>query len=174
MTNINKSKTLSYILRHKPEEFSLKMDEFGWVLVKPLLTAVGITQEELDTIVTDDKKGRYQYSLNKQSIRATQGHSRSVILDLENLLEVFTPVYHGTSKAALTNIFENGLIPGSRQHVHMCYDLEQAKQTGGRHGKPVVLVIDVNTAIKDGVKFHKSSNGYVLSEHVPAKYVAIL
>ena len=169
----NISKTLSFILRHNPEQFNLTMDEFGWVNVQQLVDALTINTATLVSIVNEDSKGRYAFSEDSLSIRATQGHSRPVILDTVNVVEVFQPVYHGTAQRFLDSILSEGLKSGSRQYVHMAYDYQQAKETGGRHGKPVVLVVDVNQAIKDGIKFIKSQNGYILTEHVPPKYLEV-
>ena len=169
----NISKTLSFILRHKPEDFNLTMDDYGWVNVQNLVNALNINIATLVSIVSEDKKGRYAFNEDSSLIRATQGHSRPVILSTSNVVEVFQPVYHGTATRFLESILKEGLRPGSRQYVHMAYDFEQAKQTGTRHGKPVVLVVDVNKAIKDGIKFIKSQNGYLLTDNVPPQYLEI-
>lgn len=42
-----RSKYLSYILRHKPEEVKSKLDEYGWLPVKDLLGNSDFTEEEL-------------------------------------------------------------------------------------------------------------------------------
>ena len=170
----NISKTLSFILRHKPEEFNLTMDEHGWVNVQTLVNVMNINIPMLVSIVSQDAKGRYEFNDDSSHIRATQGHSRPVILDVSNIVEVFQPVYHGTATRFIDAILKEGLLSGSRQYVHMAYDYKQAKETGSRHGKPVVLQVDVNQAIKDGLKFIKSQNNYVLTEHVPAKYLTVV
>ena len=168
------SKTLCYILRHKPEEFKLTVDEFGWVDVQELVNVLNINIATLVSIVKLDDKGRYEFNEETTKIRATQGHSFTVNLNLTNVVEVFENVYHGTSTRVSDLILASGLLPINRQYVHMCYDLDQAHKTGARHGSPVIFKVDVNSAIKDGFKFFKSSNGYILSEHVPAKYLEII
>lgn len=170
----NISKTLSYILRHKPEEFGLTMDDHGWVDVQKLVDALNINIAMLVGIVNEDKKGRYAFNEDTTLIRATQGHSRPVILSHVNIVEVFEPVYHGTATRFLDSILKDGLLPGTRQYVHMAYDFKQALETGARHGKPIVLTVNVNQAIKDGLKFIKSDNGYVLAEAVPPKYLEVM
>lgn len=169
----NISKTLSYVLRHKPEDFNLTMDDYGWVNVQNLVDALSINIAMLVSIVNEDKKGRYAFNEDSSLIRATQGHSRPVILSHINIVEVFEPVYHGTATRFLDSILKDGLLPGTRQFVHMAYDFKQALETGGRHGKPVVLTVNVNKAIKDGIKFIKSDNGYVLAESVPPQYLEV-
>lgn len=169
----NISKTLSFILRHNPEEFNLTMDDYGWVNVQNLVNALNINIAMLVSIVNEDKKGRYTFNEDSSLIRATQGHSRPVILSHINIVEVFEPVYHGTTTRFLDSILKDGLLPGTRQYVHMAYDFKQALETGARHGKPVVLTVNVNQAIKDGIKFIKSDNGYVLTESVPPQYLEV-
>ena len=170
----NISKTLSFILRHKPEDFNLTMDDHGWVNVQKLVDALGINIAQLVSIVNEDKKGRYAFNEDTTLIRATQGHSRPVIISHMTVVKVFEPVYHGTATRFLESILKNGLVSGSRQYVHMSYDFDQALETGAGHGKPVVIKINVNEAIQNGIKFILSDNGYILSEFVPPQYLEVM
>lgn len=172
--SVNISKKLSFILRHNPGEFNLTMDSKGWVDVQQLVDVLVINIATLVGIVNNDSKGRYQFNENTSKIRATQGHSIKVDLDETVISTVSKPVYHGTARRFLDQILKEGLNPGTRRHVHMTYDLGQAKQTGTRHGSPVVLEVTVQEAIQDGIVFFESDNGYILSESVPAKYLKVL
>lgn len=169
------SKTLSFILRHKPEDFGLTMNQYGWVNVQSLVDALGINIPTLVGIVNEDSKGRYEFASNTTVIRATQGHSRPVDL---SLIEFPKPlqgtIFHGTAERFVSSIIEQGILKGSRQYVHLSTDTEVAKDVGGRHGKPVVLVLDTDQMYEDGIKFYQSVNNVVLCDYVDPKYIKFL
>lgn len=174
MNIVKISRMLSHLLRHAPQEYGVEMDSAGWVSVQEIVKATNITVETVTNIVESDEKGRYQLSDNGEFIRATQGHSVQVDLD-EKVIKTFNgPVYHGTASLFLTKILEEGLQAGTRRHVHMTYDFDQANQTGKRHGSPVVIEVDVEQALADGVIFVESVNGYVLASAVPPKYLKVV
>lgn len=169
-------KTLSYILRHHPEAFNVHMDSHGWVNVDELLSQMRkrgriIDHEILERIVRENDKKRYSYNENKTKIRANQGHS--IPVDLE-LLPVTPPdtLYHGTAEKFLESIFQKGIMKMSRNHVHLSVDTETAFDVGSRHGNPVVLEIDSKRMYDDGLDFSLSENKRWLCEYVPVKYIS--
>lgn len=163
-------KKLSYILRHNPQSEGLKMDKYGYVDTKALTKALNITMKELIEIVDKDNKQRYSFNSDKSKIRANQGHSIKV--DLE-LIEKQPPdtLYHGTVKKFIDSILEKGLIPKERNHVHLSKDIETANIVGKRRGSPVILQIDSRRMYEDGFKFYESENKVWLTEKVPVKYM---
>lgn len=169
-------KTLSYILRHHPEAFNVNIDSHGWVNVDELLSQMRkrgriIDREILDRIVRENDKQRYSYNSDKTKIRANQGHS--IPVDLE-LLPVVPPdiLYHGTAESFLDSIRQKGIMKMSRNHVHLSADTETAFDVGSRHGKPVVLLIDSKRMYDDSLNFYLSENKRWLCEYVPFKYVS--
>jgi len=177
----NVSKYISFVLRHEPENISLKIgkskdydviDTEGYVFVVDLLQACDINLEELKEIVHSDKKGRYSFHPTKLKIRANQGHSTKKV-DLT--LQEKTPpekLYHGTSSRFLDSIKKEGLKPMSRQYVHLSEDLETAKNVGKRHGGELkILEIDTQKMLQDNMKFYLSENDVWLALKVPAKYL---
>lgn len=172
MNNI--SKTLSYILRHKPEDYGLSMDAHGWVSVQELVDALVINIATLVGIVNQDTKGRYEFSSNTQFIRATQGHSIPVDLALEPFVSNITYLYHGTTDRFLSSILSVGLQKQSRNHVHLSIDADTAVDVGKRHGRPVVLQVDYQSLIDDGFKLYISKNNVVLIDEVPPKYLKVI
>ena len=172
----NTSKFISYLLRHKPDAIGLNMDSHGWVEVQELIDKINtnseyeIDKETLDKIVDTDEKQRYSYSEDGTKIRANQGHSIAVDVDLE---EVVPPsiLYHGTSERFLKQIQLEGLKPMSRQYVHLSNDEDTAQKVGSRHGKPVILRVRALDMQKAGYKFYKSVNGVWLTDKVPVKYI---
>lgn len=81
------SKFISLILRHKPETIGITLDEHGWANVEELIEGISRTQpfdrQILDEIVATDEKQRYSYNEDKTLIRANQGHSVPVDVELE-------------------------------------------------------------------------------------------
>lgn len=170
------SKFLSYVLRHHPELIDLELDQNGWantqVLIEKSTTKNHVlTKEILKEIVATNDKKRFSFNEDETKIRANQGHSLQHI-DLE--MEAVQPpefVYHGTVAKFLDAIKEQGLLKGSRQHVHLSLDIETAKKVGGRRGVPVILKIEAQKMHSEGFKFYCSANGVWLTDHVPPKYI---
>ena len=168
---IKTSKFISLILRHKPETIGIKLDEHGWADVEDLLKGIDIDCSTLEQIVKEDEKGRYSFSDDKTKIRANQGHSINVDVELEEKIPP-NVLYHGTAEKYLDNINLEGLKPMSRLYVHLTEDLEIAKKTGQRHGKLVIFEIDAKRMIDDGIKFYLSVNNVWLVRTVPPKYLS--
>lgn len=169
----NASRKISYLLRHNPED--LKMDSEGWVWTGDLLKKLGITMQELTYIVETNDKKRFAFSADKLQIRASQGHSEKLGLDIKfNEVQFPKNYYHGTIKVNVDSILKKGLNTGTRAYVHLSKDVETATQVGLRHGKDVViLVIDGNQMKRDGFMIYESENGVILAESVPGEYIKI-
>ncbi|WP_262150072.1 RNA 2'-phosphotransferase [Chryseobacterium foetidum] len=178
MTESQKKKTskfLSYVLRHHPELIGLNLDENGWANVDELIAkstndTQGFTFEELNEIVETNDKKRFVFNEDKTRIRANQGHSIGIDL---NLKPQQPPefLYHGTAQANVDSILENGIEKKSRQHVHLSSDKETANKVGMRHGKPVILTIKTKEMSEDGILFYLSENGVWLTDFVDQKYI---
>lgn len=171
------SKFLSLILRHKPSAANIELDEHGWANVEELIAGINqvdsnndIDMERLEEIVRTDNKQRYSFSEDKTLIRANQGHSIPVDVELE---EVAPPEYlwHGTATKYMESIDSEGLVPKSRLYVHLSGDVEPATKVGKRHGKLVLYKILSGKMQEDGYKFYRSVNGVWLTKEVPAKYL---
>ncbi|MGB8194017.1 MAG: RNA 2'-phosphotransferase [Chitinophagaceae bacterium] len=169
------SKFLSFILRHHPEMADITLDKNGWANVDELIQNLptkgfDITHEMLDHVVATNSKQRFAYNNDKTKIRASQGHSIEV--DLELKAAVPPPfLYHGTAEKHISSILLNGIEKRERQYVHLSVDVQTAVAVGGRHGKPKVLVIAAEQMNNDGFIFYISENKVWLTEHVPAKYL---
>lgn len=165
------SKELSYLLRHCPEEKNLAMDRHGWVLISELVTnAPEFTEDNLKEIVATDKKGRYSFSEDGLFIRANQGHSINVDLELEPMIPPKS-LYHGTVECFMESIMESGLQKKERQYVHLSDNLETAEKVGSRRGEPVILLVDSERMWKDGYAFYCSRNNVWLTDRVPSEYL---
>lgn len=166
---------ISLILRHKPEEIGITLDEHGWAKVEDLINGINKSGRNIDIgileeIVKTDNKQRYSFNDDKTKIRANQGHSIPVVIEFKEL-EPPNTLYHGTARKSLQGIKCLGIKSMSRLYVHLSKDFETAKQVGSRHGEAVILVIDAHRMYKDGIKFYLSENGVWLTEYVDPKYI---
>lgn len=172
---INLSKFLAYILRHNPSAVGISLDERGWADMDELIKGINATGRSIDRdlleqIVREDKKGRYSFNEDKSKIRANQGHSVDVRVEMAECAPPDT-LYHGTAKKFLASIKDSGICRRSRRFVHLSGDIKTAFAAGSRYGEPIVLVIDAKRMVADGYRFWLSINGVWQSSDIPWKYV---
>ena len=169
------SKFLALVLRHEPARFGITLDSAGWTSVEALLAAcaehgVPFARDELLSVVASSDKQRFALSSDGAQIRANQGHSVEVELELSPAVPPAV-LYHGTVERFVAGIRTYGLVKGQRHHVHMSAELETAKKVGGRRGKPVILTVRAAEMVAAGMEFLISQNGVWLIDHVPPAYV---
>lgn len=171
------SKFLSFILRHKPDAIGLILDSKGWANIDELIGKTNTSGEinNLDraliqeVVDTSDKK-RFLISDNGQRIRANQGHS----VDVDLQLKPITPpefLYHGTATRFLDSILKEGLKPQQRQHVHLSTNIETAMAVGQRYGKPIILKIRARLMYEQGQEFYISENAVWLTNSVSPEFI---
>jgi putative RNA 2'-phosphotransferase len=171
------SKYLSKHLRHEPERLGLTLLPGGWVEVEALLDACAASRfpvswpELLEVVRTSDKQ-RFSFDPTETLIRANQGHSTPVDLQLEPV-PLPDVLYHGTAEHHLEAILAEGLKKMSRHHVHLSRDVATATKVGARHGKPLVLVVDAAAMTRKGILFYCSANGVWLVDSVPPEYLRV-
>ena len=170
------SKYLSKYLRHAPHELGLTLQPGGWVSVDDLLDAARshgfpIEYDELVEVVETNDKQRFAFDASGELIRANQGHSVEVDLQLEQR-EPPETLFHGTVERFLASILSEGLDKGRRHHVHLSKDVETARRVGARRGKPVILKVDAGRMHGDGHQFFVSANGVWLTDAVPPGYLS--
>ena len=175
--HVRESRLLALVLRHKPEEVGITLDEHGWANVDELVEGIAalcpFTLGMLEEIVATDSKDRYSFNEDHSLVRANQGHSVGVDVELE-LLDPPEVLYHGTAQRFLDSIMEQGLLPMGRLYVHLSSDKDMAYRVGGRHGSPVVLKVDTYKMHEEGFEFFLSKNEVWLTKRVPPKYLTII
>jgi len=176
-SHLRTSKFLSRVLRHRPGSIGLTLNRGGWARVDELVACaaghgVTLSRESIQAVVAASDKQRFALSADGRRIRANQGHSIPVDLDLTPLTPPAT-LYHGTATCFLTSILKLGLQPRGRQHVHLSADTETAIKVGRRHGKPVVLTIAAGKMHAAGHDFFRSANGVWLCSGVPPQFLAV-
>ena len=169
------SRFLSLVLRHRPERIGVQLDGGGWAEVDELVAraqeaGVPLTAERLRRVVAGNDKQRFSYSPDGLHVRANQGHSLAV--DLE-LVAVAPPdeLYHGTARRSLPAIRREGLTGRGRNHVHLSGDPDSATAVGRRHGPPVVLTVAAGAMHREGHDFFRSINGVWLTRTVPPRFL---
>jgi putative RNA 2'-phosphotransferase len=169
-----RSKFLSFLLRHRPEAKGLKLDRDGWASMEDLVKSAGFTIAEMKSIVELDPKQRYSISEDGKKIRANQGHSTSQVrLTFAKAIPPPT-LYHGTTKDAAEGIKKSGIKPMKRHYVHLTAEEQEARDVGGRRrGDVAVFEIDAAQMLTDGIIFFKSENGVWLVSSVDSKYIKV-
>lgn len=171
------SKFISLVLRHEPQSIGLSLDAQGWADVGELLEKSAqhrkpFSREELVEVVRTSEKQRFAFNDAGSRIRANQGHS----VDVDLQLKAAQPpewLYHGTARPFLAAIRSEGLKKMSRQHVHLSPDRATAEKVGSRRGVPVILAVRSGDLHRQGVVFFRSENGVWLTDAVPAEYLSV-
>jgi putative RNA 2'-phosphotransferase len=171
------SKSMSYVLRHRPDTIGIELREGGWISVDELLTAFEragkpFTLDVLERVVTENDKQRFEFSADGLQIRARQGHSVEVDLGYAACAPPKV-LYHGTATRNLDSILKQGLVKGSRHHVHLSTNIETMVQVAMRHGKPVVLAVDAARMHAAGFEFFVTENHVWLTDHVPPEFLSV-
>ena len=176
--DIKLGRFLSLVLRHDPSAAGISLDEHGWAGVDELLNGVRSTGRQIDRktlerIVRENNKQRYSFNEDHTKIRANQGHSLQVDVELR---ETKPPryLYHGTAMRFLPTIQLEGIKKMTRQHVHLSEVFQAAVAVGRRHGAPVVLRINAGAMAESGVRFYRSENGVWLCEYAPPEYFCVV
>ncbi len=172
------SKFLSKHLRHTPETLGLTLQPGGWVSVDELMSGCeqvqfAITYDELIECVETSDKQRFSFDPTGDLIRANQGHSVEVDLELEAKRPPDV-LYHGTVATFIPSIMVEGLQKRQRHHVHLTNVIDTARKVGARRGKPVILQVDAETMHAKDYEFYESANGVWLTHTVPAEFLRIV
>lgn len=172
------SKYLAKHLRHRPERLGLQLEDGGWVHVDALLAACRragfeLSPDELSEVVERNDKRRFSFDASGTRIRANQGHSVTIDLQLQPV-EPPDLLFHGTGQTTVEAILTQGLQPMGRHHVHLSSDVGTAVKVGARHGRPAVLQVDAGRMSADGATFLRADNGVWLTEYVPRDYLQVL
>lgn len=106
---IRKGRRLAYLLRYDNEALEMgKIDSNGWRNVAEIIEC-GFSRPLLEEIVATNDKKRYEFNADFTKIRAKQGHS--IPVDVE--LAIATPpeyLYHGTCEDTKEIILREGCV----------------------------------------------------------------
>jgi putative RNA 2'-phosphotransferase len=171
------SKSLSYLLRHRPESFGLKLTADGWAEVSEVATALTLhlarPVTEADVLAQVAEPARKQrFQLSGTRVRAVHGHSTATVTDAGTVQAPPSVLYHGTVDTAVDSIQEQGLLAGKRQFVHLSEAVSMAAEVGRRRaGKLVIFEVAAELAAREGLVFRRTTSLVWLTETVSPKYL---
>jgi putative RNA 2'-phosphotransferase len=177
MNKTKVSKTVSYILRHHPEDFDLKLAADASVEINELLEALrrkfkDITKTDLIQLVKNDSKGRFSFLDNKQRIRASYGHSIEGVNPDYQAVKPPEILYHGTRPEVKDKILAAGLKPMGRNYVHLSVGIKEAEKVARRRTeRPIIFKIEALKAFKSGQNFYKTAADIYLTDKVSVEYL---
>ncbi|XP_017129526.1 tRNA 2'-phosphotransferase 1 [Drosophila elegans] len=174
--DVQLSKKLSWLLRHGAKTEGIPIRDDGFVSVSDLQEHPryrAFTLEKLEEIVSTDAKQRYTLRWNEDcglhEIRANQGHSLSVLdgeaggLDRINLKGQVPLAVHGTFYRHWEAIQTQGLSRMKRNHVHFASsDRTDCTLSGFRSDCQILIYLNVEKILADGIPIYRSSNGVLL------------
>lgn len=169
------SRFLSYLLRHRPQEYPLRFDPQGFVSWEELQEMVyrrfpDVTEQDLAGLFTETEKQRFEMRGGK--VRATYGHSFPVDLGAENVAPP-ERLYHGTARDLAASTVHQGLKPRGRAFVHLSASVDDALAIGRRHDPLArVVAIDAQAAHAAGIRFYRSGPVYLAAE-IPARFLSL-
>jgi putative RNA 2'-phosphotransferase len=161
------TRSLAYMLRHRPEEFDLDLDGHGagelGDVVNALCDRLGEDIEASDVQVALDAGGRSRYAIEDGRIRALYGHSFSV--DPGENTDPPEFLYVGVGSRDARRAEEDGLRGGRRAFLHLALTYEEAQEMG-RRAAPEYAVIKVHAAkaAQDGSKFYDRTALYLAED----------
>ena len=173
------SKLLACVLRHQPGSIGIELDAAGWVPVDELLRQLAarkgrrVTRAKLDEAVATNPKRRFEFDADRRRVRATQGHSVEVDLELPPTRPPET-LFHGTAARSLESILREGLTRQKRRHVHLSTDRALMLSVAARHGRPVLLAVRAAELHEAGHAFLHTSNDVWLTDAVPATHLRVV
>ena len=173
------SKTISYILRHNPESFGLKLAADASVETDKLLDSLkdkfkGISRENLRELVKNDPKGRFSFLNEGDRIRANYGHSIDGVNPDYESVKPPKFLFHGTTPKVKAKILSEGIKPMGRNFVHLSVNIEEAEKVARRRtNKPVKLKLMALKAYKDGQNFYKTAEDIYLTDEIAGEYLFI-
>jgi RNA:NAD 2'-phosphotransferase (TPT1/KptA family) len=168
------SRLLIKLLRHQLVDIGLIPNAEGYVPLFNLLSRYellkSLTIDNIKEIVETSDKDRFSIKEvdGVWMIRANQGHSKKVGDKIESnkamtiIKEPISGVFHGTYKELYDVISRDGLKPMRRKHIHIAKSLEA--KSGKRKDCSMLVYVDMDMAMKDGIIFYESQNGVILTE----------
>ena len=169
------SRFLTYLLRHRPKEYPLVVDNRGFADWRDVVELVqeryyDVTEAQIEAVVNGSEKKRFELLDGK--VRATYGHSFTVELG-EPADNPPPKLYFGAARDLAQSMLRSGLKPRDRQYVHLSVNREEAESVARRHDPaPALIEIDVEAARREGVRFFSSGPLY-LAEFIPAKFLQL-
>ena len=167
------SKLLSLILRHRPDEFGLNMDAYGFIPMTDLVGAVqerykDVTVEDIRALVEDADQARFEIS--ESGMRALYGHSFFVEMDGDPM-DPPDILYMGSTAGSARKMKSEGARPVDRFYLHLSLSREVAESRSRQIGTPCVVEILARKAHEEEEIEFYARGEIVLSLQIPASCI---
>ena len=169
------SRFLTFLLRHKPNDYPLAIDREGFASWPEVVDMVqerfyDVTEEQIRSLIAGAEKKRFE--LRGDKVRATYGHSFPVDLGA-TAAEPPAELYFGAARDLAQSMLRSGLKPRDRQYVHLSVTAAEAESVARRHDpSPEIIVVDAEAAHAEGIRFY-ASGPLFLVENMPAKFLSL-
>lgn len=145
------SKLLSLILRHRPDEFGLHMDEFGFILLEEVVEAVqqrysAVAEEDIRDLIGTSRQHRFEIVENR--VRALYGHSFFVEMDGQPM-EPPEFLYLCVAVDQGQRMKEEGIRSEDRFYLHLSPTREVAESRAGTVDAPCIVAVRAAAAAAD-------------------------
>jgi putative RNA 2'-phosphotransferase len=166
------SKLMTYILRHRPDEFGLVLDQDGFVPLKELQQA--ISEEEGWSYVRTSHITEVAYSSDREHFEITDDRIRYALHTICYKAALPPPtLYHGTRRRAYPHILQRGLDPGEKKFVTLTAEPQLAMRIGRRRDPdPILMEIQAQRAGDVGITFYHANPLIYLTEYIPPAYLS--
>ena len=169
------SKLLSLMLRHRPEEFGIEVDGYGYADFHAVLTALKKQDEDIEAgdveaLIYRAEKQRFE--IVEGRIRARYGHSFAMELGTDPV-EPPEHLYKGSGESEVKEILRSGMKPVDRQYVHLSFEADVAQRLAGhRRGPGVVIRVEARRAAADGIQFF-DCGPTILAREIPSEFLSM-
>src|SRR6185437_14893174 len=146
----------------------------GWIELNDLIDffkdkkQVQVTIQDIQHVSDTSEKKRFE--IENGRLRAVQGHSLPVEIEMQKITKVLRKIYHGTFVKNVDSIRKHGLKRMSRNFIHLTDNFDHL-----RNNSTVLIEIDVESAMSEGIDFFKAKNGVILTKGIdgilPQKYL---
>jgi putative RNA 2'-phosphotransferase len=149
------SKTLAFLLRHRPDAGQLQPDDDGWVPLEELARAASklmrrrVTGADVAAMVEASRVKRFEIETERVRVRADRRPRPKV-----------TPpdiLYHAATAETVAEAVERGHLETPGRPLHLSADEAQAWRVAHRRGgSPQVLFVDTTRARRHGIRFFQN------------------
>ena len=169
------SKLLSLILRHRPDEFGLAIDAYGYVALDEVLEAIQqryaeVTEEDIRQLVETADQRRFE--INEKGVRALYGHTFFVEVD-DAPIEPPQHLYMGCDQRKARKIRQEGIKPVDRFYVHLSLSPEIAEARNSKLDQSCVVEVEAGKAHAAGHLFYQRGI-VVLTTRIPAEFIGAI
>ncbi|MDA0333997.1 MAG: RNA 2'-phosphotransferase [bacterium] len=168
------SKLLSLILRHRPDEFGLNMDAYGFIPLAEVVESVqqrysAVEEEDIRDLIETSRQHRFE--IVDDRVRALYGHSFFVEMDGEPMAAP-EHLYLCVPAAQGQRMKEEGIRSEDRFYLHLSPTREVAESRAGTVTTPCIVEVRAAAAATEAeVQFWSRGEVVLTRQVIGAEYV---